>query len=867
MPVPPPAHAFDGRADDYARHRLDYAPEAIDAVIGIAGLGPEAVVADLGAGTGMLSRHFAERVARVYAVEPNDDMRAEASRMAATRPSLQVIAGTAHATGLPDASVDAVTAGRAIQWFDPEPSRAEIGRILRPGGWLIVLRTPLTDPAARAMLDELRALCRTNAATSELHRHAEREALSYFGGDNCIRLEFPQVRRETWPRFLGRLHSLSYAPRPSDPEYEAFVRRARELFDAAAADGELRFTHATQVLMKCMSSRPASRPTLPIEEWEIEGDLVTRFERVVDRFREAVAIRADGEAWRYDDLDARANAIAERVLAASPDRTHPVALLFDAGAAGIAAALGVMKAGHPYAALAPGHPTGRQRELLDDLGARLLLCDAGQREQAERLAGADLAVQVVDLAATPPHAARPSLRRSPDDVAAIYYTSGTTGVPKGVALTHRYLLHRAWWSSGTLSIGPGDAVSQLSALAFVTAASDVMVTLASGATLCPFDVNRHGLAGLAAWIRDERIAILRMPVALVHRLVDALNPDDRFPHVRVVHPAGRVQGPLVHRLRVHFPRPCRVLRQLASTECSVVASMLLDHDTPVPDGDVPVGYPVPGKEAWLEKDDGTLAGVGEVGEIVVRSRALFAGIWGRPETWLPHGEPRVYRTGDLGRWLPDGALAFVGRTDARVKIRGYTVDCEHVEAAIEATGRVAEVGVVAREDGDGLATLVAYVVPKDAQANPAALRAALAGTLPDYMVPAHFVARDALPRTASGKVHRATLAALPLARPTLADVAPRTEVEGRVAAIWREALQLDTLGVEDDFRDLGGDSLIAARIASRVLQAFGIALSPRDLFLGPTVARMAALIERGSADPTRGPPGPIPRLRRAGDRP
>ncbi|HEX4884023.1 MAG TPA: AMP-binding protein, partial [Casimicrobiaceae bacterium] len=757
-----PMDAFDGRADDYARHRFDYAPEAIDAIVAIAGLDRSSVIADLGAGTGMLSRHFAERAMRVYAVEPNDDMRALAVARHPSLGTLHVIAGSAHATGLPDASVDVVTAGRAIQWFDPVPSQAEIRRILRPGGWLVVVRTPVTDAYSLSVLEGVRAICTTRAATSGRHQRAEADALAYFGSDNCIRLTFPQTRRETWPQFLGRLQSLSYAPRAEDPEHAAFVQRARELFEAAAVDGAMTVAYATQVLMKRLAAPPVPRAALPFDEREIDGDIVARFERVVDRVGESIAIHADGVAWRYADLDARANDIAERVLRASPDRARPVALLFDHGAAGIAAMLGVLKAGRAFSALAPAHPAERQRDTLADLGSTLLLCDAGRWNGAQAIATPGLAVKVVDLSALPGRAPRPRVDRSASDVAGIYYTSGTTGAPKGIALSHRYFLHRVWLSAPMLAVAPGDRCSQVPGIAFVSAASDITIALLSGATLCPFDANRHGLAGLAAWLRDERIAILRMPVALLQQFVGTLGDGDVFPHVRILHPAGRLEGDALRRFRRHFPG-CRVLRQLASTEASVIASTLQDAD--VPDGAVvPVGHPVPGKDLWLEKEDGALAGVGEVGEIVVRSRYLFAGLWGRPDTWVPAGEARVHRTGDLGRWRPGCVLEFVGRIDARVKIRGFTVDCEHVEAALLATGRVAAAAVVARDDDHADATLVAYVVPKDADTTPATLRASLALVLPAPMVPSRFVTLDALPTTATGKVHRAALAARPLPR-------------------------------------------------------------------------------------------------------
>lgn len=242
--------AFDGKAEAYAQCRPDYATQAIEAILSIAGLGKHSAIADLGAGTGMLAQHFVQRVGQVFAIEPNDEMRAVARSHLDRYESVHVLAGRAEATRLPDCSVDAVTAGRAIQWFDPEPTQKEIRRILRPGGWLVVVGTPITDAYS-------------NAAIARLHderiSHYEKGGRcgnplsnidAYFGGDDFIRLAYPCEMRESWPQFFGRMQSLSSSPRPGEPNYEGFIRLAREIFDAGAVDGLLRLKYDTEVLMK-----------------------------------------------------------------------------------------------------------------------------------------------------------------------------------------------------------------------------------------------------------------------------------------------------------------------------------------------------------------------------------------------------------------------------------------------------------------------------------------------------------------------------------------------------------------------------------------------------------------------------------------
>ena len=208
-------HAFDGKAEAYARNRRDYSPQAIEAVMAIAGLGSTSVIADLGAGTGMLTRHFVDRVGKAFAIEPNDDMRAMALASLGRRESLHLIKGTAEATGLPDRSVDAVTVGRAIQWFDPAPAQAEIRRILRPGGWLIAIRAPVTDAYSSEALERLRDERISRHEKDRRHHQPQADISDYFGGDNCIRLAYPCAARETWPEFFGRMQSCRSRRNPA----------------------------------------------------------------------------------------------------------------------------------------------------------------------------------------------------------------------------------------------------------------------------------------------------------------------------------------------------------------------------------------------------------------------------------------------------------------------------------------------------------------------------------------------------------------------------------------------------------------------------------------------------------------------------
>jgi SAM-dependent methyltransferase len=256
-------HAFDGKAEVYAQYRPDYAPRAIAAIVAIAGLDKTTAIADLGAGTGMLTRHFLAYVGRIFAIEPNDEMRTLARSSLGQSESLRLMRGTAQATGLPDHCVDAVTAGRAIHWFDPGPTQTEIRRILRPGGWLIIVRTPITDAYSSAARERLRDERISRPVKSRPHGEPQVDVSQYFGGDNYVRLTYPCTAHETWPQFLGRMQSFSHSPRPGDPKYDAFERVARETFDGGAVDRLLRIEYATEVLMKQIVPPAESPRSMP----------------------------------------------------------------------------------------------------------------------------------------------------------------------------------------------------------------------------------------------------------------------------------------------------------------------------------------------------------------------------------------------------------------------------------------------------------------------------------------------------------------------------------------------------------------------------------------------------------------------------
>jgi amino acid adenylation domain-containing protein len=574
-----------------------------------------------------------------------------------------------------------------------------------------------------------------------------------------------------------------------------------------------------------------------------------RFAQVVTYLGSHVAI-VDGETnITYADLDSWSNQIAHALLHQGKAGNVPIALIFEHGAAVLAAMLGVLKAGCVYCVIDPAMPTERIVYILQDLDAPCVLTDG----TVERLVGQGLsapasAINVNHLPQTLPSTA---LARMPllSDLAAIYYTSGTTGKPKGALRDHSMLLHRAWQESQAISIGPEDAVSLLYFAAYSASAGDIWGALLNGARLTLYRIKESGVAGLVEWLTLHRISFLHLHASVLHQLLDLLPPQWIFPHLRYVRPSDRTSISDLIRLRGHLLENAAIVHSLGSSETGQITCYVIRHDTEL-DGDVvPIGLPSGMTEVTLLDEEGKPVEGPGVGEIVVRSRYLSQGYWKQPEFTSQRFEVdpqddryQIYRMGDLARRREDGVLVLLGRTDMRVKIRGYTVDLNEVEAILLRLPAIVEAAAVAQSIGR-VSYLVAYLKMAEGVPPPGvpSLRADLARYLPEYMIPSRFMVLPELPRLPNGKVDRRSLPAPGSERPHLSTpyVAPRTPFEEQLSLIWAEVLGLDTVGVDDNFLDLGGHSLQASQIIARILDLFYLDLPPRILFESATVASMA----------------------------
>ncbi|HEV2855904.1 MAG TPA: amino acid adenylation domain-containing protein [Thermoanaerobaculia bacterium] len=559
-------------------------------------------------------------------------------------------------------------------------------------------------------------------------------------------------------------------------------------------------------------------------------------QEALDPDTEAVVSQDGNLTWR--ELVQRAGALAGRLRQMGVGPETVVGLCAERTPDTIAGLLGVIGAGAAYLPLDPSAPDARLRLLLEDSGAGPVLASRGE---ARRLA--DLGARMVELESVcAPGGPDEGLAASGlSNLVYVLYTSGSTGAPKGVMVSQRNLLAS---TAARLAVygAEGQRFLLLSPVFFDSSVAGIFSVLCGGGTLClPPEGSQRDPARLAGLIKAWGITHLLCLPSLYRLILGHAGPGD-LRSLKVVIVAGEPCPPaLVARHAQEMPG-VRLYNEYGPTEGTVWCTVaeLRPGD---PEAAVPIGRPIP--NAWIGVLDasGHLAPPGVAGEIHIGGAGVTRGYLRRPgltaKRFVPDpfgGEPgaRLYRTGDLGRWRPDGELEFLGRADEQVKLRGYRIEPGEIESALRGIDGVSEAAVVLRGG-----RLVAYVA---GDAPTAGLRRQLETRLPEYIIPALFVKLDALPQTATGKLDRRALPEPGQQRPEIEPelVAPRSDTERALAAIWQQLLRLDRVGVHDNFFELGGDSILSIQVIARAAQQ-GIRLTPAEVFAHQTIAGLASV--------------------------
>ena len=598
----------------------------------------------------------------------------------------------------------------------------------------------------------------------------------------------------------------------------------------------------------------AGESALSFEERETSGCIPDRFARVSASLPNHIAVRSLHHTLTYHDLDLLSNRLADFVHARLGGGQKPVALFLRDGADILAALLGVIRAGSFYSALQPRDPHERLAAVMKNLDAALLITDKDLLPLAQRIATPGC--QVVTLAeAQGPVGPRAGIAIPPEDYAGVYFTSGSTGEPKGVLRTHRAILHRAWVDINDYHIGQGDRLLFTRPFNTSSSLSNLFDPLLSGASIIIYDMENDGIHRMAEVLDANEITIFVPPLEFLRYFLDILPQNVQFPHIRCVILSGDVLYRRdVERMRTHVSPRTVIIHHLSSSEGGLLARKVIESSTILDSNIIPVGYPAAAKELLILDEDRKEVGTGETGEIAVRTELIFPGYWHQPNLdngkWMPDPadtSKRIFLTGDLGRFRPDGQLEFVGRKDFRVKIRGFSVDLSAIESILNSFHEVRRAVVLARENPNGEKRLTAYVSPMPGvELAPNTLRELLAARLPDFMLPKAIVILDQLPLTQSGKIDRQSLPVPDWLDQEISDayVAPRDALEEKVTRIWEKTLNVPRAGIRDRFVDLGGDSLLAMAMFLELEKELGLRLPPSLLVDHDTVEKLVQALHQ-----------------------
>ena len=605
-----------------------------------------------------------------------------------------------------------------------------------------------------------------------------------------------------------------------------------------------------QTAIKAKCFHPSGNFT-PFTNEQDHQSIPERFEEVVTRYSNRVALKSFSAEYSYAQLNRLSNQIAHALLSRCAKRGEPIALFLKSDVLLIAAILGTLKAGKIYVPLDPSLPHVRLGYIVENSRASLLVTDSVCLPLSRDLSDRKLPVLNLDeLDPTLSHN-NPGLLISPRTPTWILYTSGSTGQPKGVVQNHRNVLHYVRNYTNAFRICPDDRLTLLFSCSANGAAHDTFSALLNGASLYPFNVKEQGPARMAEWIIQHKISIYCSVPTVFRAFAESFNSENNLQSVRLIKLIGEsVAKKDVKLYQRYFSPDCVFINRLGSTETGSIRWYFINKDTFIDGNVVPVGYPVEDNEVLLLDSVGNEVAAGDIGEIAVESHYLSPGYWRRSDltrgVFLPiKGGKRIYRTGDIGRMLPDGCLLCLGRKDSQVKIRGHRIEIAEIELALLSLEKIKAAVVLAREDQHGEQRLVAYFIPSELPGPTVTqLRNSLAETLPEYMIPSTFLSLDAFPQAPNGKVNRLALPPPTTTRPELDTpyALPRSSLEYELARIWADMLSLDRVGVDDNFFDLGGHSLLAAQLVDRVTKKFGTSLPVSTLLQAPTVEQMAGIL-------------------------
>ncbi len=587
-------------------------------------------------------------------------------------------------------------------------------------------------------------------------------------------------------------------------------------------------------------------------DYPYDKTLVDLFEAQVETTPNAVAIVFEDQQLTYSELNSKANQLAHHLQTLDVEPDVLVGICIERSLSMVIGLLGILKAGGAYLPLDPAYPEARLAFMLEDAQISVLLTQESLKDRLPETKAQVVCLEVEAKALSRYRYENPACEVGPENLAYVIYTSGSTGKPKGVLIEHRGLCNLAQAQIKIFGVQSDSRILQFASLSFDASISEMVMSLCSGAQLC-LAKSDDLLPGhtLMQLLRQHAITHLTLPPTALSIL-----PREEELDLQCLIVAGESCSP---ELVAGWSKGRRVFNAYGPTEATVCAT-IFENSAEYQDK-LPIGSPIANTQIYILDNHQMLVPIGIPGELHIGGAGVARGYLNRPELTVakfipnpfvdfgwdsnnPKSEARLYKTGDLARYLPDGNIEYLGRIDNQVKIRGFRIELGEIEAVLAQYPDVRENAVIVHEISQTDKRLVAYFVPHKGQLiENTALRDFLKERLPDYMIPSALVTLEALPLTPNGKIDRRALSQLSVNRKVSKEqlVAPRTPEEELLAGIWADVLGVERVGVHDNFFELGGDSIISIQVISRANQAGDLQLTPRQLFQHQTIAELATV--------------------------
>lgn len=567
------------------------------------------------------------------------------------------------------------------------------------------------------------------------------------------------------------------------------------------------------------------------------------FEAQVARTPNAVAVTGSNVDLSYRQLNERANQLAHELVRLGVGADSLVGICMQRSPEMIMAVLATLKAGGAYVPLDPTYPKDRLAFMLDDARVKVLLTQSSLIEMLPPSDAPRLCVDA-DWKSVESNNENPDTRVSPDDLAYVIYTSGSTGQPKGAMITHRGLTNYLNWAMEAYDIAEGSGALLHSSISFDLTVTSLFAPLMLGRAVF---LVADGIEALAVALTEgTNYSLLKITPAHLRALTELLSPDVVAGRVRTLIIGGEaLHFESLSFWREHAPQT-RIINEYGPTETVVGCCVYEVSAADPPFGPVPIGEAIPKTELHILTNDLKPVSTGETGELFIGGDGVARGYLNREELTRerfianPFGSGMLYRSGDLARVKADGNFEYLGRVDDQVKIRGFRIELGEVETVLKQHDSVSDCAVIAKDEASGEKRLLAFMV-RGEKFDEADVISFLKTKLPNYMVPAVLIQVEQLPLTSNGKIDRKALAVYSPVRTTESDhTVPRTAIERELASIWSDVLHVQDVGINDNFFDLGGDSILGTLILARAVRA-GLKISPTQLFEYQTIAELAAV--------------------------